>query len=235
VFWPRTKTPLVLLVNRDNSKSAVHGRIRVLAGPAHLPNTRRAGELRPERLLAGYMERPLLAENFSAGETYDAFSRRSLEDWVTFYEATTRLAEYLDHVGYGGVMAAVMSEGSTIYPSRVLEPTPRSDTGVFLSTGNDPFRKDALELLLRVFDQRSLTLIPAVQFSTPLPALETLLGMRQDDATGIVPIGRDGLPARTSDASTNGGAPFYNPLDERVQQAMLDVIALLVERYGLHP
>jgi hypothetical protein len=235
VFWPRTKTPLILFVNRDGTKPAVHGRIRVLAGPAQLPTARRPGELRPERLLAGYLERPLLAENFSASEVYDAFSRRSLDDWVTFYEASTRLAEYLDHIGYGGVMAAVLSEGSTIYPSRAVEATPRSDTGVFLSTGNDPFRKDALELMFRVFDERSLTLIPAVQFSTPLPALEKLLIERPGEAVGIVPVGRDGLPARTAEAATTtGGAPFYNPLDERVQQAMLDVIAELVERYGRH-
>jgi hypothetical protein len=235
VFWPRTKTPLILFVNRDGTKAAVHGRIRVLAGPAQLPNARRPGELRPERLLAGYLERPLLAENFSASEVYDAFSRRSLDDWVTFYEASTRLAGYLDHVGYGGVMAAVLSEGSTIYPSRAVESTPRSDTGVFLSTGNDPFRKDALELLFRVFDERSLTLIPAVQFSTPLPALEALLDEPAGPAVGIVPIGPEGIPARTADAAANGGAPFYNVLDERVQQAMLDVIAELVERYGKHP
>ncbi|RIK83169.1 MAG: hypothetical protein DCC68_04330 [Planctomycetota bacterium] len=234
-FWPRTKTPLVLLVNRDDAKPAVHGKIRVLAGPENLPNARRPGDLRPERLFAGYLERPLLARNFSASEVYDAYSRRSLEDWVTFYEASTRLAEYLDYVGYGGVIAAVASEGSTIYPSRVLEPTPRNDTGVFLSTGSDPLRKDALELLFRVFDRRSLTLIPAVQFSSPLPALETLLAERPEEAVGIVPIGRDGLPASTADAPNAGGAPFYNPLDSRVQQAMLDVVAELVDRYGRHP
>lgn len=235
VFWPRTKTPLVLLVNRDGTRSAVHGKIRVLAGSERLPTSRRQGELRPERLFAGYLERPLLAENFSASEFYDAFSRRSLDDWVTFYEASTRLAEYLDYAGYGGVMAAVASEGSTIYPSRVLEPTPLSDTGVFLSTGSDPIRKDALELLFRAFDQRSLTLIPAVQFSAPLPALEKLLDANPREATGLVPVGPDGLPARTADAPSTGGAPFYNPLDDRVQQAMLDVIAELVDRYGRHP
>ncbi|MEX2188543.1 MAG: family 10 glycosylhydrolase, partial [Pirellulales bacterium] len=235
VFWPRSKTPLILLVNRHDSRPAVHGKIRVLAGPAHLPTSRRPGELRPERLLAGYLERPLLAENFSASEAYDSFSRRSLDDWVTYFEASTRLAEYLDHVGYGGVMAAVASEGSTIYPSRMLEPTPRSDTGVFLSTGGDPFRKDGLELLLRVFDHRSLTLIPAVQFSTPLPALEALLDRHPEAAAGIVPIGPDGLPVSTVEAIAIGGGAYYNPLDERVQKAMLDVIAELVERYGEHP
>jgi hypothetical protein len=44
------------------------------------------------------------------------------------------------------------ADGSTIYPSEVLEPTPRYDTGVFFATGQDPRRKDALEVLFRLFD-----------------------------------------------------------------------------------
>ncbi|HND54915.1 MAG TPA: hypothetical protein PLV92_21025, partial [Pirellulaceae bacterium] len=37
VFWPRTKTPLVLLTNRRDDGTAVFGKLAVQAGPARLP------------------------------------------------------------------------------------------------------------------------------------------------------------------------------------------------------
>ncbi len=45
-------------------------------------------------------------------------------------------------------MLAVLADGSTIYPSARLEPTPRYDTGAFFASGQDPVRKDVLEMLL---------------------------------------------------------------------------------------
>ena len=85
------------------------------------------------------------------------------------------MVDYLNHVGYNGLMLSVLADGSTIYPSRLLEPTPLYDTGVFFGTGQDPLRKDVLELLLRVFDREQLALVPLVQFSSPLPELEEIL------------------------------------------------------------
>ena len=78
-------------------------------------------------------------------------------------------------VGYGGLMLSVFADGSTIYPSAVVEPTPRYDTGTFLAGGQDPMRKDVLEMLLRLFDREGLSLVPAVEFASPLPELEAVL------------------------------------------------------------
>src|SRR5690606_5608038 len=155
------KTPLILLTNRRHGARAVYGKITVL-GPAQsqfavlsLGRSDAAGATLPpaftdttrvERLWAGYMDRPLCAENFGAPEALDAYSQRSLDDWNTFYHAGGRLVSYLRHVGYGGLMLSVFADGSTIYPSQLLEPTPRYDTGAFFGTGQDPRRKDALEL-----------------------------------------------------------------------------------------
>ena len=84
------------------------------------------------------MDRPLLAENFSAAESLDAWSGRSLHDWNTFRDGGLRLVEYLHYVGYNGLMISVAADGSAIYPSATLEPTPRYDTGVFFGTGPGP-------------------------------------------------------------------------------------------------
>ncbi len=80
VFWPRTDTPLLLVTNRRAGSRAVYGKITVY-GAGHSQFAFRAlgrsesGDLLPPavgetdgegRLLAGYLDRPLFVENFSA-------------------------------------------------------------------------------------------------------------------------------------------------------------------------
>ncbi len=234
IFWPRTKTPLVLLSNHRDGSRAVFSKIRVLAGPAKLPRAFPPGDL-PERLLAGYFSRPLVPENFGAVETLDAASGRSLKDWQTFYQGASRLVEYLNYVGYGGQMLTVMADGSTIYPSALIEPTPRYDNGIHFESAQDPVRKDALELMLRLFDREGLKLIPTLQFGAPLPELETRLRIGGDDAAGIQLIGPEGTPYVDKHPPLPGVAPHYNPLNPLVQEAMLAVVRELVQRYKDHP
>ena len=150
------------------------GRIRVYAGPEALPATADCSNLdQPTRLLAAYFDRPLFPENFSASESADEWTGRSLKDWVTFYEGGKRLVEYLKYVGYNGAIVSVARQGATIYPSKLLTPNPKYDNGTFFSSGQDPVRKDVLEMLFRLFDREGLTLVPAVQFSSTLEELET--------------------------------------------------------------
>ena len=87
-----------------------------------------------------------------------------------------------------------MADGSTIYPSKVLQPTPRYDTGAFFSTAQDPMRKDVLEMLFRLFDREGLQLIPSVEFAAPLPALESQLRAEGAQSEGMVWIDSDGTP-----------------------------------------
>ena len=271
VFWPRTKSPLLLITNRQDRTPAVYGKIRILGTPqtqlavlgigqraashvtlprvgdasrflAHNPSPELSsgghGGKTPRlqgRLFAGYLDRPLFVENFSAPEAIDLFSRRSLDDWATFYLGSQRLVEYLNHVGYNGLVMSVLADGSTIYPSSRLEPTPKHDTGVFFAAGQDPIRKDVLEVVFRMFDREGLTLIPAVQFAAPLAELEALKRQSPAQAVGIDLVGADGRSWSERAAPNQGLAPYYNPLHPRVQEAMLGVVRELAERYGEHP
>lgn len=247
VFWPRTKSPLLLITNQRDATPALYGKIRVLgaaaglgglglgrgnSAPLQLPHVF-AQEPTGDRLLAGYYDRPLVAENFSANEALDVFSRRSLDDWTTFYQAGTRLVDYLGYVGYNGLMLSVAADGSGLYPSQQLQPTPRHDTGIFFANGQDPLRKDVLELLFRLFDRQKMRLIPVVHFTGPLPELESL---RRQDPTddGLSWIGPDGAPWSERPRERAEQVAPYNPLDPRVQQAMLNVVKELSERYGEH-
>lgn len=252
VFWPRTTAPLVLMTNRGHQSRASYGKIRLLGprgatipvlgrdpgGMARLPRAFPPGEPLSERVLAAYFDRPLFAENFSAHQGYDTWSSasgRALDDWTTFAEGGSRLCEYLHHVGYNAAVVSVLADGSTIYPSERLAPTPRYDDGQYFISGQDPLRKDVLELLLRLFDREQLQLIPAVQFTAPLPELEALRREDPAQAVGIDLVTADGTPWVVRHPPRQGLAPYYNPLDERVQAAMLGVVDELVSRYGAHP
>ncbi len=235
VFWPRTETPLLLLANHREDASAVFSQIRVLAGPANLP-VRHVARGENLRLLAAYLDRPLFPENFSASDVIDPETKRNLTDWYTFLDGGSRLTQYLKYVGYNGAMVSVLREGAAIYPSVLLESTPRYDNGIFFGTAQDPQQKDVLEMLFRLFDREGLRMVAALELSTPLPELEALL--RQQDRTAnrsIELTHADGRTWRQMHGDGRASGPFYNPLDPRVQQAMRRVIGELVERYSHHP
>ncbi len=235
VFWPKTESPLVLLTNQRNDTAAVYGKIRVLGGPTRLPSRRAAVNASTSgRLWAAYMDRPLLPENFSTVQKVDRWSGRCLDDWTTFYQSATRTADYLEYAGFNALVLTVAGEGSSLYPSNVLDPTPRHDTGVFFNTALDPVRKDVLELIAQEFDRRELSLIPAVQFNTPLPKIEALL-RGGTDTVGLQLVGPDGRRYRPGHGRLGAWTPNYNPLDPRVQGAMLEVVSELVTRIGDHP
>lgn len=236
-FWPRTKTPLVLLANRRTDRAAVFGKLSVQAGPARLPPVPRSGrstQVGEQRLNAAFFDRPIFPECFGAGKELDPSREGTWDDWATFLEGGKRLVEYLHYAGYNAAVVTVACEGSTLYPSRQWEPTPKYDSGAFFTNGADPVRKDVLEMLLRLFDREGLVLIPAIQFASPLPELERLRRAGGSEATGVELIGPDGVSWSARHETNQGLAPYYNPLDPRVRRAMSAVVAELEERYSQH-
>jgi hypothetical protein len=235
IFWPRTKSPLLLLTNRREDGIALFGEIRVLVGPSSLPpvSTYTPGN----RLVAAYYDKPFFPENFNAPSGFDEATRRTLDDWTKFYQGGRRLTEYLKHVGYNAAIISVLRDGSTIYPSQLLEPTLRYDNGGLFFTGQDPLRKDVLEMLFRQFDRQGLKLIPAVHFSTPLPELEYRIATSGPDGAGIdlLEVDYNGISHLARHRARQGLAPYYNPLDSRVQDAMRRVLGELTRRYAHHP
>ncbi len=234
VFWPRTTSPMVLMTNLRADDPAVYGKIRVLAVGARLPEAAIPSSPN-DRLLAAYMDRPMLPENFSAQESFDAAIERGLDDWQAFHEAGSRLVEYLEYAGYNGLMLNVLADGSTVYPSRLLQPTPRYDTGVLFTTAQDPVRKDVLEMLFRMFNRHGLRLIPGLEFGARLPALEETLRRGGPDAEGIEWIGPQGTAWQGTHRTHRGLGAYYNVLHPRVQEAMLDVVHEAAGRYAHHP
>lgn len=231
VFWPHTKTPLVLIANRG-ADPAMFGKISVLAGPTALPPLSLPPTL-GERDLTAFFDKPLFPENFGALEALAPAAQGTLDDWGTFYHGAKRLVEYLKYSGYNSAVVTVACEGSAIYPSRLLQPIPKYDTGIFFSTGQDPVRKDVLELLFRLFDREGLKLVPAIQFASPLPALEAER-RKLGAAAGLDWVNGTGHTWQEVNATRRGLAPYYNTLQPYVRQAMKDVVNELTERYSKH-
>ena len=82
----------------------------------------------------------------------------------------------MEHTGRNGVILSVAGEGSSLYPSTSLQPTPHVRRRQFFETGQDPQQKDVVEMLLRMCDRAGIQFIPAVRFTTPLPELESSPG-----------------------------------------------------------
>jgi hypothetical protein len=233
VFWPRTQAPLLLVTNAHPTAAGHFGHIRVRklkSGP--LPDA--ANDRSSERLVAAYVARPLLAETFGASKARDPRrepAQGSGDDWQTIYESATRLAEYVRYGGYNSAVVSSIADGSASYPTSLLMPTPRNSGGG-RSADDDP--RDALELMFRVFDREGLALLPAVQFASPLPELESLRRRSDPQLSGLEWIGPDGRTWLDARGTSDGLAPYYNLLDSRVQQAVIRAIGEMVARYGKH-
>ena len=235
--WPSTKTPYLLVVNRNERDSAMIGKVRVFTGPANLlpndPEVHETPGIHSRKLMAFY-ESPLFAENFGALATMDADLTQPLDDWRMFYLGAKRLIEYLKANSYRGAFITVACDGSSIFPSQHLASTPKHDNGVFFSSGQDPIRKDVLEMLFRMFKREGLTLVPSLALSSPLPAIETL---RTSNSGGNeVANGFDLVDLNSSirKRSIGGSLPVYNPLDDRVQQSVTEVVKEIADRYKQH-
>ncbi|WP_417388277.1 family 10 glycosylhydrolase [Gimesia sp.] len=240
LFWPKVDNPILIFHSLGTANPAEVTKVEVYELPARLNSqTTVEGETgavtEKSRLTGPYLQKPLLPEIFGATQVLDSKSNRSLDDWQTFREAGEHLAYYLNYHHFNSVLMAVSADGSAIYPSEFLAPTPRYDSGVYHSSGQDVVRKDVLELLFQIFNREKLTLVPELQFSSMLNSLEQMLHDASGSSAGIELVNSAGQTWREAKGTSRGQAPFYNPLDPRVQAEIVKIFRELVVRYKQHP
>lgn len=227
--WPETRSPYLLIANRHQTDKAIVGLVEVKAGPDRLPS-----KLPPvpvsknNRKVMAFYEMPLFSENFGVSEKIDPLVSEPLDDWQVFYEGATRFIEYLKANGYGGAFVTVASDGSSIYPSSLLLPSPKHDTGIFFTNGQDPIRKDVLEMLFRMFEREGLALVPTLALSGPLPEVEA---DRRRDGTDSDFDMYDVNGRRRGFSKSNNRLPIYNPLNPLVQRSVRRIVTELSNRY----
>lgn len=235
-FWPRVDNPILLFhsLGAVSPSEIKHVQVYELPLPEFQPVSKKKADTENKRLVGPYMKKPLLPEIFGATQVLDQNSNRSLDDWQTFYEAGTRLAYYLNQHHFNSILLAVSADGSTIYPSRFLSPTPRYDSGIYHSSGQDTNRKDVLEMLFRIFDREQLALIPELQFSSIITNLEQAISQEKEKAVGIELVNHHGQTWRETEGTSRGQAPFYNPLNPQVQTEIINIFREVVTRYKSH-
>lgn len=227
--WPNESPAWLVLTNRHASQASKVLDVRVLTGPDRIPVPAKTGlssaasSSLPTRGMMALLESPTFPENFGASEHMDSSVGQPLDDWVTFYEGVDRLVQHLKARNLAGAFVAVASDGSALYPGRTLQPGPLYDTGCFQSQGNDPMRKDVVELMFQMFEREQLQLVPVVSLNGRLPAVDAT------DEAALIDYNGETLPEGGSE-----NLPRYNPLAPVVQHEVTEAIAELVTRYRHH-
>ncbi len=230
IFWPRGDRAYVVLANLHKELDASVSGIQLERAEMAPTSTGSQAVDSPsaQRMVGINLDKPLLADCVSAKREVDSLTGRPLEAWSTWRESIERICLLLQARGANTLLVKSFSEGGAIFPSEYLAPTRRYDSGTFFSDGRAPEIKDALELMLRHFDRNHLRLIVALDLNTPLPALR-----RFENATGHESLWQQPLAHGSTPPSR--GTPRYNPLNPRVQEAILTVVRDIVDRYGAHP
>ena len=219
LFWPTTREPLLLISNHGDS-TAQFGKIRVrqLKSESAAVVDTLADSDQPQdqatvdqRLLL-CLTNPRLSDVFGASQAPTKDRSFSVDDWQTWFETATRLADLVELGGYNGAAVTVASSQGLIYPSTLLANSPGTDRGPLADGTVDLPAKDLLELLLLEFDRRGLQLTPVITYDAAIPVLEA---------------------ARIARKSTT--EPLYNPLRPDVSATMRAVIAEIRDNYGSHP
>ena len=225
-YWSHPGRSILLIANRHPSQSVTIGKIRLASGPKRLAEKAVQGSLETRKLME-FFESPGFTERLGIEKQVDPKLGQPIDDWVVYYEAVDRLIQRLKACGKHGAVITVLSDGSALFPSSELQPTPRYDTGTFAPNGRDPVRKDIVEMMYRMFEREGLWLVPALKFSSTLPAIEKF----RDSHTEV--YGFDMVNFRGDEPTEleAGSLPFYNPLDVRVQKAVTDAVVEFSNRY----
>ena len=218
VFWPRTQSPLLVISNSSRHQTATVGRVTVYRGPAKMSDS-----VLP---VSGYGERRIFAPVPREASAAQAGGEKDVGQpagWVHWYDELWQTAERLKSQQVTGLAVDVYAGGASLWQSDLTAGGPRWEGGA----GDPSFdEENRLALLCRVSEQAGMGLVPTLRFDGIHPLIESLLG--QDDCKpGLLCLGRDG---QVRDASETLVGRHYNILDPRVQAAVLDVVAELVER-----
>lgn len=232
--WPGARKSTLVMANPDPSLPATFQRCRILGGPARLPARDDASRVETPRRWLAVCDGPALLAWLGTPPAAPTSDEPTHQGWADLLRGATRWAEYLRYAGYDGALVSVAGQGSALYPSRLLDPQSAWDHDAGPGAEPDPVRKDQLELLFRACDRAGLVLVPVLELTTPLPALEPLRRAEDSRQTGLEPIGAEGLAFSRRYPSADGQSVYYNPLDSRVQAAVVELARELVDRYAAH-
>ncbi|MDR1054012.1 MAG: hypothetical protein LBL39_07525, partial [Planctomycetaceae bacterium] len=231
LFWSKTKTPTLLLVNRT-AQNCIFGDVKLYKMKSD--SVARQYKFIPKRLVAGYLNKPeMLLQLASTVEKTDSnaninsteTTKIPARDWQTLYESANRLVEILHWNGLDGVMLNVASNDAILY---------KPDT-----TKSEPPR-DMLELLYKLFDRETFSLIPAVNFNMHLPKVDAIIRSNPQLAYELLqfdsetPPNHNDINVTINSLENNNTKVRYNFLHPIVKETLSNTIREITTRYGTH-
>jgi len=183
------------------------------------------------RQVGVYLESPLLAAVFHARKSSLDPSLPAVNDWVTFLDAGQHLVDYLRANEFNTVWLPILSQGGSLFPSNAFQTTSRYENSVFQGNGQPTAQLDVLELLLSQLDDENLSMVPVLELSGNIDALERSPADNSMQSGLCRNNGRQLAVQESSEVSTLG---FYNPLNPRVQNVIIDLVTSVVQRCRDH-
>jgi hypothetical protein len=230
VFWPETNTPSLSIYAEGAALTTVK-KVRLFELPAGLEPLAVREPDGSRRLLALYLDGRDGWQSFGASRVAESSGSLAVDDWRTFLDATGRAAEYAQFAGYNCLEVTVAGGGGCLYPSTMLEPDLRFDSGSLADAAPDPQPKDLVELLFRMGRRHRLGVVPVLRPDGPMSALDQKIAEADARASGLVLVSQDGRLWEEQP----GQARRYNPLNPDVQGALLQVVREFVGRYAEQP
>jgi hypothetical protein len=243
LFWSKTKTPTLVFINRTK-QNCFFNNIRVYK--INPESIQRQYKHIPKRLVAGYLNRSetllQLAStieksaasnaNINAAETPKILAR----DWQTLYESATRLVDTLHWNGFDGLMLNVASNDTILCKTNALQ---------------TELNHDMLELLHRLFNRETFSLIPAINFNMRLPKIDNLIRNNPQLANELLQNNSEisshinlnnnvntnetaNINTTSNNIETNNQQLRYNLLHPLVKESILNTISEITARYGIH-
>jgi hypothetical protein len=222
VFWPHTRTPLLLVTNLSPRSTASFGRVRILAGPSRLAAAASLSQQGSSRRVLMHLP----TADFTSFGAVDG-----PRDWDALLGGVRRSAEWALAQGVAGAVLGVYADGAAIWPTGLTHGAPRWGSGGSFDGAVETIPKDVLELACRIYARERLRLVPAVVCNGAVPSLEALAA-RDGEPAGILCVGRDG---RTDSGGEGTRAIRYNILDPRVQDVVERLVSELADRTSASP
>ncbi len=228
-FWPRSINTRILISNPSAVQPALFESIEIQVDEGEPAERNSAAQPAAARLAAMRLELSDFLQQFGDRGTPTLASPL---DYQAVWVAGNRLIEMLNREGYGGVLLTVASDGAFCYPTE-LASTDASWNANWASAGQPV---DALELLMRLFDRASLTLVPCVRPSSPLKALEQAIA--SDSGTGPSIAAPSPLGGKLGNWSFDGppitSFGIYNPKHPAVAEQVGALMGELRRRCDQH-
>lgn len=235
LFWPRSNSPVAVIQNASQQSPAAYGNITLRSAKQTTVATQTAVD--DHQTVAAYFEWEALAQR-TAARPATGRSQMAIDDLMTFYQMSERLAALLELSGYNAAVVNVMRDGGAAFDIDNSAWLPTLNSCRIASGANDLPAINPTDLMLRLFSRRGLRLTPTLRFNATLPQVEQNFRSQKYTSLEDYPIWTDlaGGPRRvTRIEDVKADVPHYLAIHPDVTSEVAAVVRRLSEQAVGYP